>query len=99
MDLIDRVSAVTMPVMPKRYRKYQTLNIDDAYEQGWYDLQAMLEKLPSAQPERKKGKWIKGTGENGVTTSLFCSNCGCENPHWHDWKFCPNCGADMREVE
>ena len=50
--------------------------------------------LPSAQPERKKGKWIDNT---------FCSECG-----WiHEvesgfigsvkrFNFCPNCGADMR---
>lgn len=51
-DLINREDAVTLPVMPKRYRKYQTNNLDDAYEQGWEDLQKCIEKLPSAQIER-----------------------------------------------
>lgn len=41
------------------------------------------------------GEWIKGVGENGVTTSLFCSECGYENKHWYEWKFCPNCSAQM----
>jgi hypothetical protein len=54
-----------------------------------------IEQLPSAQPERKKAKWIDGR----------CSNCGCDTPAYIiDWKwqkdmdanFCPNCGADMR---
>jgi len=49
--------------------------------------------LPSAQPERKKGKWI-----NGV-----CDQCGSHAPYWamastyYRSSFCPNCGADMRE--
>lgn len=55
---------------------------------------AMIDEQPTI--ESKTGKWIKGIGENGVTTSLFCSLCGQENPHWYDWNFCPNCGADMR---
>lgn len=48
-DLIKRQDAVTLPVAPKRYRKYQTNNLDDAYEQGWEDLQKCIERLPSAQ--------------------------------------------------
>lgn len=44
----------------------------------------------------KKGKWIKGVGENGVSTSLFCSGCNLENRHWYEWNYCPHCGADMR---
>lgn len=50
-DIIYRSSAITLPVMPKEYRKYQTQNIDDAYDQGWYDLQKCIEQLPSAQPQ------------------------------------------------
>ena len=54
-------------------------------------------KIPVADVvERKKGKWIKGVGENGVSTSLFCSECNLENRHWYEWNYCPNCGADMR---
>lgn len=37
----------------------------------------MLKCLPSAQPERKKGKWIDGK----------CSICGCDIPAYIiDWK-------------
>lgn len=50
-DLIDRQAAITLPVMPKEHRKYQTHNLDDAYEQGWFDLQECIENLPSVQPE------------------------------------------------
>ena len=50
-DLIDRHVAITLPVMPKEHREYQTFNLDDAYEQGWNDLQKCIESLPSAEPE------------------------------------------------
>ena len=65
-------------------------------EQGYINAIECLEELPSAQPQRMRGKWEKGVGENGVTTSLFCSECNYENTHWYAWNYCPNCGADMR---
>ena len=69
-----------------------------------------LRELPPAQPERKKGKWIikdnPGTGWYRVT----CSECGedvtstapCIGFYPNakvTWDYCPNCGADMREVD
>ena len=47
-EYIKKESAVNYPVMPKKYRKYPTMNLDDAYEQGWLDLEDLLEKLPAA---------------------------------------------------
>ena len=47
-DLISRTGATTIPVMPKEHREYQTMNLDDAYEQGWFDCQKSIEELPSA---------------------------------------------------
>lgn len=62
---------------------------------GEYERWSIDPEVPAIQP-RKKGKWKKGVGENGVTTSLFCSECNYENTHWYDWNYCPNCGADLR---
>ena len=66
---------------------------------NWID---KLSDLPSAQPERKTGKWI-GTEFDGyadgnpVYYEWKCSSCGCvvedEEPTWN---FCPNCGAFMK---
>lgn len=53
-DLIDRQAATTIPVMPKEHRHYQTNNLDDAYEQGWNDLQDCIENLPTVQTEPEK---------------------------------------------
>lgn len=54
--------------------------------------------LPSAQPQRIKGRWIGYAGTIGAE----CSEC-------HKWldviqgtaemNYCPNCGADMRGDE
>lgn len=48
-DSISRQAATTIPVMPKEHRYYQTNNLDDAYEQGWNDLQECIENLPPIQ--------------------------------------------------
>ena len=66
-----------------------------------------IRALPSAQPERKKGKWIKipefcGDDVSGFIDNHFsCSECKKE-AEINSWgfyilsDFCPNCGADMR---
>ena len=80
--------------------------LDDAHRQIWYRMNQhgmrdrideWLKNLPSAQPERKKGKWeiyvismIDGEG-------CRCSECGQEGVPY--WDFCPNCGADMKGEE
>ena len=56
-DLISRQAAIALPVMPKEHREYQTYNLDDVYEQGWFDLQKCIEELPSAQPDPEEFEW------------------------------------------
>lgn len=54
----------------------------------------LLEELPSAQPERKTGKW-----EKTITHYPYCSICEWmpeEDEMTHGlYNFCPNCGAKM----
>lgn len=55
---------------------------------------ADIKELPSAQPERKKGKWIKISPAN----IYECSECG-KNVMTDDisaYDFCHGCGADMK---
>ena len=47
-----------------------------------------LKALPSAQPERKKGKWIPYSPEG---LRYKCSEC--ESKYDTPWHFCPNCGS------
>lgn len=70
---------------------------------GGCKLEEFIKALPAADVvERKKGKWIKSNIPN---EKYVCSECG--GACWYyDCKgkvaksnFCPNCGADMREVD
>ena len=62
-------------------------------------------KIPSAQPMRKKGRWIYGEHDIAMCDGYMCDKCGFFVP-WdykfkfidfiNDYHFCPNCGSDMR---
>lgn len=82
------------------------------YDKGYL---SMLDKaiwiiqqwLPSAQPERKRGRWKRHNTYRGDDTSGYvdpdwrCSECG-KRANINEYfmydltDFCPNCGADMR---
>lgn len=66
-----------------------------------------IKALPSAQPQRMRGKWTYGEDEYGID-GYHCDKCGFFAPwdYTHkfinfikDYHFCPNCGADMRGEE
>ena len=66
-------------------RVFQTqLSIADVIDQ--------IDREDTIEPERKKGKWTKDNA---------CEFCGFK-PWYegdiHTLSYCPNCGADMREV-
>ena len=53
-----------------------------------------LMSLPSAQPERKKGRWIPVAGRMG--SEVQCDCCGEVFWYWiANYKYCPKCGAEM----
>ena len=64
--------------------------VEDESCKVWFKL--ALQNLPSAQPERIRGRWIEKPHVHGVA---YCSLCDYEL-HTNDTNFCPNCGADMR---
>ena len=59
-----------------------------------------LEQLPPAQPERKKGKWVKLPGMNE-----YCSACNQFFPLSYfqgrpfEINYCPHCGAMMEVAQ
>lgn len=68
----------------------------------WTEIKAMLEALPSAEPERNTGKWV-----NDGKGFYKCTSCGEPWPHWwavvvppdrmhKELRFCPHCGAVMQ---
>ena len=52
----------------------------------------------TAEPERKKGKWIYDTervmGDGRINRQFHCSVCG--DQEFTLYSYCPSCGADMR---
>lgn len=53
-----------------------------------------MQGVKPVYPVRPQGEWIKDE-EHSITINMFrCSNCN-GGGHTH-FKYCPNCGADMR---
>ena len=87
-DLISRQAAIDA---------YGDWYVEEGTEEGFIGtVKQLLEGLPSAQPERKTGKWIN---EGRI---IRCNKCkigyatvkGMKSALTYN--FCPNCGADMR---
>ena len=90
-DTISRQSAIDALNKMKIYRPLDS----DRYVIS--DCLNKIVDLPSAQPERKKGKWEIYVISMFDGEGCRCSECGLEGVPY--WDFCPNCGADMREVD
>lgn len=95
-DCISRQAAITIPILPKEHRKYQTMNLDDAYELGWFDCQECIEDLSSASPdlsgysdrlwklayERGKASAQLRKGKWIETEFLKLRECSCCHVRW-----------------
>ena len=61
-----------------------------------------INDMPTIEPERKKGRWIKKTIKKKIENDYSCSECGrhVSVMRGYDvrlvYPFC-HCGADMRE--
>lgn len=78
-DLIERTQALN------------AINIAMSVSGAWEN----VVKLPSAQPQRKTGKWITVEGRFG--NEVECNQCHSVFWYWMgNYRFCPSCGADMR---
>lgn len=56
----------------------------------------VIKNAPPIEPERKKGKWILVTDNNGQ--HFVCDECG-EWKYYQKQNFCGNCGIKMEEGE
>ena len=95
IEYIDRQAATSIPLLPKEHRYYQTLNLDDAFDNGWNAAMECVGLIPAADVrENVRGEWKQGTA---ILNRSICSACGW----WTDevstdtYNFCPNCGAAM----
>ena len=91
-DLISRQAAIER-IEKQKYRE-PSIGVwkeNDRVALACYDtVIEALKRLPSVEP--KKGKWAMD--ENLM---CVCSECGYET--FLESRYCPNCGADMRESE
>lgn len=98
-DLINRQAAIEAIFSEPLYESGMKKRDADAVVPAIYE---KIKSLPSAQPRRKKGKWIYYPKASGSVTSTavhlypVCSECGCEHPIVN---YCPNCGTRMEEGE
>jgi len=96
-DLISRQDAMAYPLSWEHYDKEHG---DMKFICGVESYREYIEHLPSAEPERKKGKWIRHDEVRNVYggTYVECSECGEKYvvQYIEDEKYCRNCGADMR---
>ena len=71
-----------------------------------YEIQDVIEDLPSVTPKQKMGRWIRKNKHNKDDFQEFdywdvrCSECGARKRiGWTNVRHCPNCGAKMEESE
>ena len=61
-------------------------------------LSQSVKQMDAAQPERKRGKWIRQRDKAMPLYGwLFCSECGAFIGR--EAKFCSECGAEMEVIE
>lgn len=72
------------------------------YNEAWQDAldraEGAIFNLPSAQPERMRGTWVRGIGEYAKNL-MECSECRRTFYYNAEWNFCPNCGAEMEAIK
>ena len=95
MKLIDADAALEAI---RTMQTYKLFSGDDMILVDKAQVQTELMMLPSAQPERKTGRWVPVTNGRG---GHQCDRCGCYAPSYQsgtEWlsNFCPECNADMR---
>ena len=101
-DYIKREDALNFPFANGIYDHDHA---NEHFINGCETYREWLGQLPSADVvERKKGQWI-GEADGYADGELvydtwYCSCCDyvAEDEERPMWKFCPNCGAEMREA-
>ena len=91
--LIDAVRSYTAEV--EKERDYWH-SLAKSYEHTILKfMEAAKENADAIEPERKKGRWIR-KDDGHFLQCEFCNRV-IREPFGYRFKFCPNCGADMRE--
>ena len=103
-DLISRqaaIDALDVLCQEHRYKIPGKSETYSEYNEAWQDAldraEGLIFNLPSAQPERIKGRWTKAyDGYDGHVKCVQCFKTYDWDTQAQYYNFCPNCGADMR---
>ena len=98
-DLISRQAAIDALGKEPKFKIKMIKTYAEGRSDQWFKDVATIASLPSAQPERKRGKWIDEAYEPFIISGR-CSVCGWEAHLYEDdivgMNYCPNCGAKMK---
>ena len=98
-DLISRQSAID--AHGEKPLSWTDGEYELALQQQWEADVDAIKAVPSAQPDRKKGKWETAYLPHEYMgcrpTAYYCSECN-QITTFRTF-YCPNCGADMRLTE
>ena len=83
-DLISRQAAIDAVLSVIPYDDYWKEQIEKA-----------VNKLPSVQSDRKRGKWIDYT-EDGYVECPYCHNATNCDGNKDELHYCYSCGAELR---
>jgi len=90
-DLISRQAVIE--ALGKEPEVWTDSDAEIAERNQWRMDVAAIKAVPSAEPERKKGRWID---RDHMPNHARCSECGFFDEWAYEYNYCPNCGADMR---
>ena len=104
---IDAILAVTgNSSVRELYEHVQEHGLSNMWSGGVNAAIDIIIAVPSAEPERKTGKWLERNPQNSDKCRLIeCNQCGFSHivgfnvpyEHWvENRNFCERCGADMR---
>ena len=90
-ERIEDFREIVLPFLSRTLLKtnYENMGKSDA-EEFTSDFNEILDlAIKALEQEPKTGHWV----------DCKCDKCGYAVQPWNTTSFCPNCGADMREVE
>lgn len=100
--LIDRQAAIdAMGVCFENKKRTWKREVTTGEKAIFLDMIGVVNAVPSAEPERKRGKWKKEYADyEAFGVRPFYRYCSvCNKVTVFPYKYCPNCGADMRDEE